>query len=181
MNVQVICVFNFSKIFFQHNTIISFVFQRLVFQVTAVTHGHPQGLLGAWLQAQAIVLALETESGHLDPMEFVTTLQKGITSSRVKDLLKEFSASRNNPPEERIKEAIRVFEKKLETVMEFLQSDDPPEVSEVIKKLGTNQSLVLIAISVDNFRRIMIAIYCIAYARVNLSLVISRVILTSPE
>ncbi|VDM25556.1 unnamed protein product [Hydatigera taeniaeformis] len=114
----------------------------LVCQVTALTHTHPLGLLGALLQAHAIrrVLAIASASGDsafhaIDAVRLVDNLCGDLEAAD----LSAFSFGR---PSNFHLNALQQYREKLNTVKKLVMQESFPTISEVVSQLGNGEPAI---------------------------------------
>ena len=112
------------------------VLQDLVCQVTAVTHTHPAGLLGALLQAHGIRRVIRIAASgslvspaSLDAVRLVDDLSADLMSADLTAFV--FGRSVNE-----LSQAVQDYVDKLEVVKELATQDSIPSLEEVVSRLG---------------------------------------------
>ena len=84
--------------------------KEVVYEASSITHVHPLGKEGAFLQASAIALAIRAEPGRLDPFDFLEQLRALVEHD--------------------------IYVRKLDAIRRFLSSR--PTKSEVVRELGNS-------------------------------------------
>ncbi|KAM7539603.1 hypothetical protein Aperf_G00000044669 [Anoplocephala perfoliata] len=115
-------------------------FNKLVCQVTAVTHTNPLALLGALLQAHAIrrVISISASSGgpcRIDVPRLVNDLYHDLETAD----LSAFALGR--PPNFHLA-ALQKYSAKLETVKQFFAQRECPSVDDVVAHLGHGEPAI---------------------------------------
>ncbi|VDO06895.1 unnamed protein product [Rodentolepis nana] len=109
-------------------------FNKLICDVTSITHTNPLALYGALLQAHAIrrIITLSAKYGagfKIDTGLLIGGLVEDLTNA-------DLSAYAFGRPSNFHKNALQHFREKISTVQEFISRDHRPSVGEVVSKLG---------------------------------------------
>ncbi|VUZ46672.1 unnamed protein product [Hymenolepis diminuta] len=115
-------------------------FNKLICDVTAVTHTHPLALYGALLQAHALrrVITLSAKYGgsfEIDAGILISDLVKDLENA-------DLSAYAFGRPSNFYKNAYQQFLDKISSVQKFINQDRRPSVVEVVSKLGNGEPAV---------------------------------------
>ncbi|KAM3178744.1 hypothetical protein ACTXT7_001934 [Hymenolepis weldensis] len=115
-------------------------FNKLICDVTAVTHTHPLALYGALLQAHALRRVITLSAKHGGSFEIDSGI---LISDLVKDLENaDLSAYAFGRPSNFHKNAYQQFLDKISSLQKFINQDQRPSVVEVVSKLGNGEPAI---------------------------------------